>query len=113
MRIINKRTLDAFKVKHAIAEPNLVAWEQIVSQAEWTCWTDVRNHLGRRVDRVPLAGGVAFVFDLHGNDFRLIAGVVYAGKNAKGLPYQGEIYLKEFLTHAEYDEEDWKERFTA
>jgi mRNA interferase HigB len=39
------------------------------------------------------------VFNIGGNDFRLITRVEYQRQ---------EIYIRGVLTHAEYDKEDWK-----
>jgi len=39
------------------------------------------------------------VFNLKGNDYRLIVGIDYETKT---------IYYKYFLTHAEYDKSKWK-----
>lgn len=39
------------------------------------------------------------VFNLGGNSFRLIAGINYESQT---------IFIKDVLTHAEYDKGDWK-----
>ena len=39
------------------------------------------------------------IFNIGGNPYRLIVRMVFQNKR---------IYIKEFLTHAEYDKEGWK-----
>ena len=48
--------------------------------------------------------GGCLVFDACGNRYRLIVGVVYADET-KG----GTLFVKQFLTHAQYDKGKWKE----
>lgn len=42
------------------------------------------------------------IFNIRGNKYRLIARMVFR--------YQ-RIYIKEFLTHAEYSKEGWKKKW--
>lgn len=55
--------------------------------------------------RLP-SGRSIVVFNIAGNEFRLITAIHYTPKNIK----KGRVYLREFLTHAEYDKNEWKER---
>lgn len=48
------------------------------------------------VDKV----GKFTVFDIGGNIFRLIAAIHYNRK---------KVYIRQVLTHAEYDQDQWKE----
>ncbi len=41
------------------------------------------------------------VFNIKGNAYRLITAIHYD---------RGRIYIRELLTHAEYDKGDWKQR---
>jgi mRNA interferase HigB len=43
--------------------------------------------------------GPLAIFNIRGNNYRLIVRAVFARQ---------KIYIKEFLTHAEYDKELWK-----
>ncbi len=47
--------------------------------------------------------GSCLVFDVKGNAYRLIAGVRYAS-----MTRGGTLFVKHFLTHAEYARDDWK-----
>jgi mRNA interferase HigB len=55
--------------------------------------------------------GQCLVFDVRGNNYRLIATVAWARKVVGSGPpktINGTLYIKHFLTHAEYDKDDWK-----
>jgi mRNA interferase HigB len=47
--------------------------------------------------------GSCLIFDVKGNAFRLIIGVRYASVTRRGT-----LFVKHFLTHAEYDRNDLK-----
>lgn len=47
--------------------------------------------------------GSCLVFNVCGNNYRLICGVTYANAWARGT-----LYVKHFLTHADYDKGKWK-----
>lgn len=57
------------------------------------------------VDRAPCGGGCGscLVFDIRGNEYRLICGVCYANQWVKGT-----LFIKHLLTHTEYDGGSWK-----
>jgi mRNA interferase HigB len=41
------------------------------------------------------------VFNIGGNDYRLVVSIKYRW---------GVVYIRDFLTHAEYDKDSWKNR---
>jgi mRNA interferase HigB len=47
--------------------------------------------------------GSCLVFNIRGNKYRLICGVCYANQWAKRT-----LFVKHFLTHAEYDKATWR-----
>jgi mRNA interferase HigB len=53
----------------------------------------------RRIYRDAEAVGNFTIFNLKGNDFRLIVGIDYGDQ---------VVYYKYLLTHAEYDKDKWK-----
>ena len=83
-----------FWQRHAQAEAPLRAWYQIAEHATWQSHAEL-------LQTYPSADVVQrlTVFNIGGNDFRLIARVEYERQ---------EIYIRSVLTHAEYDKEDWK-----
>ena len=88
------RALKTFWDAHASAEMPLRAWYQVASRATWRSLDDVR----RTYPSADLVERLT-VFNIGGNNFRLITRVEYQRQ---------EIYIRYVLTHAEYDKEDWK-----
>ena len=70
------------------------AWYSTVKNASWQSLEDVRV-----IYRDAEAVGNFTVFNLKGNAYRLIVGIDYE---------DGTIYYKYFLTHADYDKDQWK-----
>ena len=95
MRIIAHRTLVLFYTKHPEAKVALEEWYSKCTKANWNNFAEVKKTF-RRVDS---AGKQRFVFDIKGNDFRLVAMV----------KFQLElIYVRFVGTHSEYDNIDCK-----
>ena len=94
MHIISKKKLKEFWQKHTNAEANLRTWYKITKKARWTNFVELRQAF-------PSADLVEnfTVFNVSGNNYRLIALVDYK--------YQ-EVYIRYILTHAEYDKQNWK-----
>lgn len=67
---------------------------KIIKQAQWQNLIEVQQ-----VYRNAEAVGNFTVFNIKGNKYRLILDIDYAEQVA---------YFKYFLTHAEYDKEQWK-----
>lgn len=94
MRIIAKSRLIALAAAHGNCIQQVITWYNIASKAEWHNLSEVRQTF-RHADLVE----DKTVFNIKGNDYRLI---VY-------IRYETEvIYIKDLLTHAEYDKGGWK-----
>ena len=101
MRIIKRSALQAFWRKHPQAEMPLRQWIAVARTADWKNLMDVRRAFPH-ADPVGVASGnTVTVFNIGGNDFRLIVAIKYGW---------GIIYVRDFLTHAEYDKDSWKGR---
>lgn len=104
MTILNTRVLKRFIRKHRDAAGPLDRWVDLASCAEWLSIVDVRKVF-------PFADGivlkatdgalVATVFNIKGNQYRLVAVVDYTAAT---------IIVREMLTHAEYSKNTWKQR---
>ncbi|WP_345782999.1 type II toxin-antitoxin system HigB family toxin [Coraliomargarita parva] len=106
MRMVKVLTLDDYAKAHARASSSLKIWQAIVQSASWSCFNDVRATFGS-ADMVRLPNGRSIVvFNIAGNEYRLITAIHFTPQN----PRRGRVYIREFLTHAEYDKNDWKER---
>ena len=86
--------LKEFWASHASAETPLRVWYQVAAGATWRSLEDLRQTYPSAdlVERLT-------VFNIGGNAFRLITRVEYE---------RLEIYIRNVLSHAEYDKEDWK-----
>jgi mRNA interferase HigB len=69
-------------------------WNDVVKGAEWQSLIDVQT-----IYRDAEAVGNFTVFNIKGNKYRLIVSIDYQAQL---------IYYKYFLTHAQYDKENWK-----
>ena len=104
MRVITKgRLLDLAKA-HAGSLPSVKQWLATVQSAYWGDFTDIRNTFNS-TDLVRLGSGhTVYVFNI--GSYRLIAAIHFKPEN----PSRGRVYIREFLTHADYDKNSWKER---
>ena len=94
MNVISKRGLFERAAKFADAKSALQVWFDMAVEAEWRNIEDVRKSF----PATDMTDGLA-IFNIRGNKYRLIVRMVFQ--------YQ-RIYIKEFLTHAEYDKGRWK-----
>jgi len=93
MRIIARRTLKEFWEKHPDAEQPLRAWFANVKQADWKSPADIK----RDYRQASFLADNRVVFNIKGNNYRLVAMVSYA---------YGIVYIRFVGTHAEYDKID-------
>ena len=95
MRVISLRRLREFWTIHPNAEAALQRWYARTTIATWQNFIEVRAdfHLADMVQRLT-------VFNISGNNFRLIARIEFNNQ---------KVFVRAVLTHAEYDEEKWKD----
>jgi mRNA interferase HigB len=100
VRIISRRRLREFWIKHPRAEASLRRWEQVVQDADWRTFADVRNTFGD-ADQVMVASGeTVVVFNIAGNHYRLVTSIKYRTHL---------VYTLIVMTHAEYSRNRWKD----
>jgi len=93
MRIIARKTLRDFHEKHTAAKAPLESWFHEASDAAWKSPADIR----RRYPSADILPGNRVVFNIKGNQYRLIV----------KIHYNTSIVLVRFVgTHAEYDRID-------
>jgi len=93
MRIISRRTLREFTVKHPQAEPPLEMWYRYVHNADWRTPADVKASF-RSADILP---DHRVVFNIGGNNYRLVVKIEYEPQI---------VYIRFVGTHVEYDRID-------
>ena len=93
MRVVTPKRLREFSDKHSTARVPLLHWYEVVKSAEWNSLADMKKDF-RTVDYV---GNYRYVFNIKGNNYRLIAIVLF--------PPQ-KLYIRFIGTHTEYDKVD-------
>ena len=95
MKIVSKAMLVEFynNTAYQDSKPALEAWYDIAKLAKWTCPQDVKATFGN----ASIVGNNRVVFNIKGNDCRLIVAVAYR--------FQA-VYIKFLGTPAEYDRID-------
>ena len=92
--MISKPAILKFVEHRPSALVPLMNWYRITRRADWNSLADVRGDFAHAdiVERRT-------AFNIHGNDYRLIARVNYRTKR---------VFILHILTHAEYSKGDWK-----
>ncbi len=93
MRIVAIKVLRDFWVRYPDAKSHLEAWVDEVGKADWEQPADIKL-LFRSAS---ILKNRRVVFNIKGNDYRLIAAVAYRF---------GAVYVKFIGTHQEYDRVD-------
>lgn len=93
MRVFSKSSLITFWQKHTEAEQSLKAWHDEAISADWKTPQDIKN----RYKSASIIGNDRIVFNIKGNEFRLIVSIAY--------PF-GAVFIKFIGTHAQYDKVD-------
>lgn len=96
MRILEGELLDRYLVRHHTADKVISKWKHLVRTSNWR----TPNELRATVSRVSILGGRRVVFDLGGNNYRIVAEIDYARQ---------QLAIRFIGTHAEYDEIDAEE----
>ena len=99
MRVISRARLRAFweEPGHEDAEGPLRAWYTHVSSrtVSWHSWGDVKADFA-----TASSVGNCVVFNIGGNKYRLVTRILYSSQ---------KVFVLKVMTHAEYDEDKWKE----
>ena len=95
MHVISRKKLREFWTKHSQARDPLETWYRVVKHAEWDSFADVRLTFNS-ADAV----GRFVVFNIAGNNYRLISAIHYNRR---------KLFVRHVLTHREYDLGKWKD----
>jgi mRNA interferase HigB len=90
MHVIARPQLIAFWEKHPNAETPLKTWFGKVKQAKWKNYHEIKQDFPS-ADQI---GNDRIVFDIKGNDYRMICLVFISGQ---------KVFIRFIGTHAEYD----------
>jgi mRNA interferase HigB len=94
VHVISLKALREFWIRHPHAEAPLRYWHSIVERTDFVDFNDLRRTFASADYVKPYT-----VFDVGGNNYRLIAVVHYVARR---------VYVRWVMTHREYD--DWNKR---
>jgi mRNA interferase HigB len=79
-----------FIAKHADADVPLRDWYKRVTKVDWNTFADMKQTF----NTVDYVGNDRYVFDIKGNNYRVVAIVLFVNK---------KVYMRFVGTHDEYD----------
>lgn len=92
MRIISFAAIRNY-AKSTLMLMYLCDWYKKTEKADWSCLADIKQTF----NSVDYAGNDRFVFNIKGNDYRLVAMILFAAK---------KVFIRWIGTHKEYDNKD-------
>src|SRR4051812_26161304 len=99
MELINVQAIQRAIRKHRDAAAWLTQWMAVVREASWQNLAEVRK-VYPSGDGVPLKSVVVTVFNVKGNEYRLVTIIRYARQR---------VFVVAVLTHGEYSKDKWKD----
>lgn len=96
MHVITRARIAAAQVRFPECAAALDYWYRAMKRSRFGNFAELRAAFGS-VDKV----GPLYVFDVGGNKLRLIAALHFN---------TGTVFVRQVLSHAEYDREQWKQR---
>ena len=68
MRIFTEQALKEYAENHPDSKVALQEWTTIVKRSKWTCFADIK----KTFNSVDYVGNLHYVFNIKGNNFRLV-----------------------------------------
>ena len=90
MRIFTEQVLKEFAERYPSSKTSLQVWSKVVKKCEWKNFSDMKKTFNS-VDNI---GNQRYVFNIKGNEFRLVAVVKFT---------IGFVSVRFIGTHNEYD----------
>lgn len=90
MVVISYRTIREFADKHKNVEDQLNNWYVIMGKGDWANFSELRQMFGS----VDAVGNDLYVFNVKGNEYRLIARIIFRVRT---------VFIKFVGTHKQYD----------
>lgn len=95
MHIITQKRVWEAKRKHPESANALDGWYRIIKKNQFDNFSELKKSFNS-VDKV----GNTYIFNVGGNKLRIIANIHFTPQ---------KIYIRQVLTHAEYDKNSWKQ----
>jgi mRNA interferase HigB len=96
MRVISRKALREFWEIHLQARDPLSAWFRVMERSKFADFIAIKRTFGAADYVAPYT-----VFDIGGNEFRIIAAIHYNREH---------VYIRHVFTHAEYDQWSYEMR---
>ncbi|MDR2839678.1 MAG: type II toxin-antitoxin system HigB family toxin [Paludibacter sp.] len=93
MEVLNKELVDKFITKHANSANVVIRWIEQMEQSKFASHNDLKSYF----PSVDYVGKSRYVFNIKGNDYRLVAVILFA---------VGTATVCFIGTHSEYDKID-------
>jgi mRNA interferase HigB len=93
MVIISKAILNEFSRKHPEAESALLKWYNETKAADWSNFSDLK----RTFNSTDVVANDRYVFDIKGNQYRLVALIIFKRRT---------VFILFIGSHKEYDKID-------
>ena len=93
MVIIAKAAIRSFIATHAAADGPLNNWYELTASADWKSFNEMKNTF----NSVDAVGNDRYVFNIKGNNYRLIALIIFKVRT---------VFTLFIGTHKEYDKFD-------
>lgn len=93
MIIVSHRAIREFSVKYPSLETALDKWYRQVLQSDWANFSDLKKSF----NSVDSVGNSLFVFNITGNNCRLIARIIFRKRT---------VFIRFIGTHKQYDDLD-------
>ncbi|MDH7461828.1 type II toxin-antitoxin system HigB family toxin [Chitinophagaceae bacterium 26-R-25] len=77
-------------LQYPTSKVSLIFWHRVTEIADWKRFADIKKDFGS----VDFVGNDRYVFNIKGNDFRLIVMIHFNTRT---------VYIRWFGTHTEYD----------
>ena len=90
MRIITKTTINKYVEKYPQSRSALKEWVDKTEAADWKTFADIK----KTFNAVDYVGNQHYVFNIKGNDYRLVVVVQFTPKH---------VFIRFIGTHTEYD----------
>lgn len=88
--IISHKAIREFVIEHPKLLPALERWYKITMKADWQGFNDIKKDF----NSVDSVGNGLFVFNIKGNDCRLIVRIIFKTRT---------VFIRFIGTHKEYD----------
>jgi mRNA interferase HigB len=94
MHVISRKALCEFWEQHPDSKSSLTRWANAMEKNSFNSFSQLKQ-------AIPTADLVDnfIVFNIAGNKYRLIASIHFN---------RGKVYVRQILTHRDYDKGDWK-----